>query len=163
MGTTLIDESAGPQRSKGTTLVGGSATGTRLAAPVGAAAPGAADQRTGPVVGWLVIVDGPGRGASLPLGYGMNIIGRGARNRIVLDFGDREISEDDHFRIAYDRQNRRFHLVPGRGTNLVYVGGEPLLTPVELRPHQDVKVGATVLRFVPFCSADWDWPDRDGE
>src|SRR5579863_6049785 len=31
-----------------------------------------------PVVGWVVVVDGPGKGNALPLGYGMNEIGRGS-------------------------------------------------------------------------------------
>jgi hypothetical protein len=159
MGTTLIGEPARPERAKGTTLIDRSPGGTRLAAPLEAAA-GVEPGASGPVVGWLVIIDGPGMGRSLPLGYGMNIIGRGARNRVVLDFGDQQISEEDHFRIAYDRENRRFHLVPGRGTNLVYLDGAPLLTPVELAGQRDLKVGASLMRFVPFCSADWDWPDR---
>lgn len=160
MGTTLIDEPARPERAKGTTLVDRSLGGTRLASPVGQPAAPMDPGASGPVVGWLVVIDGPGMGRSLPLGYGMNIIGRGARNRVVLDFGDQQISEEDHFRIAYDRENRRFHLVPGRGTNLVYLDGAPLLTPVELAGQRDLKVGSSLIRFVPFCSADWDWPDR---
>lgn len=160
MGTTLIGEPGRPERAKGTTLVDRSPGGTRLAAPLGEPAPAAEPGASGPVVGWLVIIEGPGMGRSLPLGYGMNIIGRGARNRVVLDFGDQQISEEDHFRIAYDRENRRFHLVPGRGTNLVYLDGAPLLTPVELAGQRDLKVGSSLIRFVPFCSPDWDWPDR---
>jgi hypothetical protein len=167
MGTTLMGEPGAPERSKGTTLIGKPAGGTRIAGPLGApaaeASSRAGDRQEGPVVGWLVILDGPGAGRSLPLGYGMNIIGRGSGNRITLDFGDQQISEEDHFRIAYDRENRRFHLVPGRGTNLVYVSGSPLLTPVDLQAQQDIKVGMTLLRFVPFCSETWDWPDRGEE
>jgi hypothetical protein len=159
MGTTLIGEPARPERAKGTTLVGAPSGGTRLAQPLGKAAEAGDGPQLGPVVGWLVIVQGPGMGRSLPLGYGMNMVGRGARNRVVLDFGDQQISEEDHFRIAYDRENRRFHLVPGRGTNLVYVAGAPLLAPVELQSHQDLKVGSSLIRFVPFCTAEWDWPD----
>jgi hypothetical protein len=159
MGTTLIEEPGRP-KPKGTTLVGAPAGGTRLAAPVADASSSAGSSATGPVVGWLVVVEGPGRGRSLQLGYGMNIIGRGPGNRVVLDFGDDQISQDDHFRIAYDRENRKFHLVPGRGTNLVYVNGTPLLSPMELRGNDDLKVGSSVIRFVPFCSTEWDWPEQ---
>jgi hypothetical protein len=163
MGTTLIGEPARAERPKGTTLVGAPSGGTRLAGPGAQTGAPAEGSRTGPVVGWLVIVEGAGAGRSLALGYGMNSIGRGAHNRVALDFGDMQISEDDHFRIAYDREHRKFHLVPARGTNLVYVDGAPLLTPVELCGQQDVKVGSSLLRFVPFCSPEWDWPDRDAE
>jgi hypothetical protein len=49
-----------------------------------------------PVVGWLVITSGPGRGQSLQLGYGMNSIGRNEAQRVSLDFGDEEISRENH-------------------------------------------------------------------
>jgi hypothetical protein len=162
MGTTLIGEPGRPNRT-GTTLSGPVGGGTRLAAPpVGDGAAGApvaaAAPVRGPVTGWLVVTEGPGTGRSVELGYGMNIVGRGAANRIVLDFGDEQISQDDHFRIAYDGAHRRFHLVPGRGTNLVYVAGAPLLSPVDLPDRAELAVGATRLRFVALCGADWAWP-----
>ncbi|WP_010185685.1 FHA domain-containing protein [Sphingomonas sp. PAMC 26605] len=160
MGTTLIGEPGKPARS-GTTLagpVGGS--GTRLAAPLIAEqdADAASVGARGPVTGWLVVTEGPGLGRSIELGYGMNIVGRGASNRVVLDFGDEQISQDDHFRIAYDGTHRRFHLVPGRGTNLVYVAGAPLLSPLDLADRAELAVGATKLRFVALCGSDWAWP-----
>lgn len=162
MGTTLVeDPSRKPQGSK-TTLVEPPRSGTRLAMPPGqsaraGAAPAESVQPAELVVGWLVITDGPGRGRSLELGYGMNIIGRNPGNRVVLDFGDDQISGDDHFRVAFDGTHRRFHLVPGKGTNLVYIGDAPLLSPIELTAHAQITVGKTGLRFVPLCSDTWDW------
>lgn len=161
MGTSLVeDPSRKPQSSK-TTLVEPPRGGTRLAGPVGQAkddkGAAASEEETSLVVGWLVITDGPGRGRSLELGYGMNIVGRNPGNRVVLDFGDDQISGDDHFRVAFDGAHRKFHLVPGRGTNLVYLADSPLLSPVDLTAHAEIKVGGTVLRFVPLCGAEWDW------
>lgn len=161
MGTTLIDDPARRPKANRTTLIERPQSGTRLATPGPAAdSPGASAAQgaeAGPVVGWLVVVEGPGRGRSVELGYGMNIVGRGSENRIVLGFGDDQISTDDHFRIAYDGANRRFHLVPGRGTNLVYLAGSPLLSPVPLDSHAEIRVGSTALRFVPLCGDAWDW------
>jgi len=111
----------------------------------------------GPVVGWLVVVDGPGKGRSIELGYGMNIVGRLPGNRVVLGFGDDQISGEDHFRVAYDGTHRQFHLVPGRGTNLVYLAGSPLLSPVLMEAGSEIVVGATRLRFMALCGKDWDW------
>jgi hypothetical protein len=162
MGTTLIGEPGRPAGRSGTTLVGTPGGGTRLVAPsTGPGAPEAAPTSAakGPVTGWLVVIEGPGKGQSIELGYGMNIVGRGAANRVVLGFGDDQISQDDHFRIAYDDTQRRFHLVPGRGTNLVYVAGNPLLAPLPLETGSDLSVGATRLRFVALCGDDWAWPD----
>lgn len=165
MGTTLIEEPGRTPRKKGTTLMTpGGGSGTRLAEPLGGARGNAAsddsnDDGHTPVVGWLVVTDGPGRGRSLELGYGMNIVGRLPGNRVTLDFGDDQITGEDHFRIAYDGNHRQFHLVPGKGTNLVYVGDQPLLSPTALTAGSELKVGATSLRFVPLCGADWDWGD----
>jgi len=164
MGTTLMEDPSRKPKASKTTLVEAPRGGTRLAGPAGS--PKASDESAvdagiaGPdslVVGWLVVTAGPGKGSSREIGYGMNIVGRGQSNRITLDFGDDQISADDHFRIAYDGNHRKFHLVPGRGTNLVYVADAPLLSPVELSSHTEIKVGASSLRFVPLCGDEWDW------
>jgi hypothetical protein len=157
MGTTLMDEPdrRGGKIGQGTSLMNTRAGGTRLIGMEGAE-PGEASED--PVVGWLVIVEGPGRGTSIELGYGMNIVGRGSANRIALNHGDDSISEEDHFRIAYDVKKRKFHLIPGRGTNLLYVEDEPLLSPQALATSTDFKVGGTTLRFVALCGPDWEWP-----
>lgn len=164
MGTTLIEDPSRKPKAGKTTLVENPRAGTRLAGPAGgvqsrddkpAATADASPESL--VVGWLVITAGPGKGASREIGYGMNIVGRGPSNRISLDLGDDQISADDHFRVAYDGAHRKFHLVPGRGTNLVYLGDTPLLSPMELSSHMEIKVGASTLRFVPLCGEGWDW------
>jgi len=162
MGTTLIDEPGKTPKREGTSLVDSpTGTGTKLVEPLGNKATESAAESAGesdsPVVGWLVIIDGPGRGKSIEMGFGMNIIGRSKSNRIALDYGDTQISGEDHFRIAYDGQNSNFHLIPGRGTNLVYVGGSPLLNPTELTAGAEMTVGSTTMRFVPLCTDEWNW------
>jgi hypothetical protein len=112
-----------------------------------------------PVVGWLVIVVGPGRGNALTLGYGLNGIGRGPRARVRLDFGDLEISRDQHAVITYDPKGRRFYLQHGGGTNLTYLDQQPVLVPSELKGDEIIVLGQTQLRFIPFCGANFDWQD----
>ena len=114
------------------------------------------------VVGWLVIVAGPGQGFSLPLGYGWNSIGRGDDQRIRLDFGDGEISRENHCAIAYDGKNRKFFIQHGGGRNLTYVGDTPVLAPQELTADATISIGSTSLRFVPFCGEQFDWADLGG-
>ncbi len=116
-----------------------------------------------PVVAWLVVVDGPGKGQAVQLSYGMSVIGSGPDNRVALDFGDSHISQNDHFSIAYDGENQEFHIVPGRGKNLVRLQGRPLLMPQLLEAYTEIRVGTTTLRFVPFCSKDWDWMTREAK
>lgn len=170
MGTTLLeDPGSDPSRKAKTTLVDHNAGKTRLVAPIrqsdGAdttTSSGSSTSSSDPVVGWLVVVAGPGRGTAVTLGHGMNSVGRGSSNRVVLDFGDDKISSDDHFRVAYDQESREFHLVPGKGTNLLYVADKVVLAPSSLEAMTDIRVGATTLRFVPFCNQAWDWTDTAG-
>jgi len=114
-----------------------------------------------PVVGWLVVVDGPGRGHASALGYGMNSIGRASTERISLDYGDTDMSRTKHTLITYDPRGRKFYLQHGGGQNLTYLkNGSPVLTPVEINGGEEIIVGQTTLRFVPFCGELFDWQDQ---
>ncbi len=115
-----------------------------------------------PVVGWLVVVEGPGKGRAVQLGYGSNSLGRGATDRVKLDFGDDQISRDSHAVVTYDPRGRKFYVQHGGGTNLTYLGDQPLLTPAELPELSHIRIGNTVLRFVPLCGAEFDWQDTKG-
>jgi len=112
-----------------------------------------------PVVGWIVIVDGPGKGAALSLGYGMNSIGRSSDSRIKLDFGDEGVSRQNHATLTYDPRGRKFFFQHGGGKNLSYVDGEPVLTPIELQSGQEILISDTRMHFVAFCGESFDWQD----
>ena len=114
-----------------------------------------------PVVGWLVVVEGPGKGQVLQLGYGSNPLGRGATDRVKLDFGDDQISRNGHAVVTYDPRGRKFYVQHGGGTNLTYLGDQPVLAPAELPTLSHIGIGNTVLRFVPLCGAEFDWQDTE--
>lgn len=117
-----------------------------------------------PVVGWVVVIKGPGQGAGLALGYGMNSIGRSSNERICLDFGDEQISRSQHAVITYDPRGRKYFVQHGGGKNLTYLNGDqPVLTPVELKGGEVIALGDTQLRFVPFCGKDFDWQDQQDQ
>lgn len=118
-----------------------------------------------PVVGWVVIIQGPGKGISLPLGNGNNSIGRGNNQRVVLDFGDASLSRDSHAIITYDPRGRQFYLRSGDGsTNLTYldIDGQvtPVLMPTALLNGQCILVGSTTLKFIALCGIDFGWDTR---
>ena len=108
-----------------------------------------------PVTGWLVVVDGPGKGSALQLGFGHNTIGRGPAMRVRLDFGDRKISRDTHATLTYDPKGNAFYLQ--QGNNLTYIAGQPVLNPVPLEAGALIGLGDTTLRFVPFCDETFAW------
>lgn len=118
------------------------------------------DYAADPVVGWLVVVDGPGKGNSLALGYGMNSIGRAPTERVVLDFGDEEISRTAHAQLSYDGRGRKFYLQHGGGANLTYIADTPVLQPTILHGGELISIGNTRLRFCRFCDEQFDWQDN---
>ena len=121
------------------------------------------DPMDDPPVGWLVVVDGPGKGRVATLGTGVNSIGRDQSERVALDYGDMRISRTHHATITYDPRGRKFYVQHGGGKNLTYVGDEPVLAPRELPPLAQVQMGDTVLRFVPLCDAGFSWDDESDD
>ncbi|MBN9279340.1 MAG: FHA domain-containing protein [Hyphomicrobium sp.] len=113
-----------------------------------------------PVVGWLVIVGGPGLGAFRPIYEGNNTIGRGATQRIPLNFGDEAISNEEQAYLRYDSVDRKFLLVPNLAkTNIISVNEKKPTSAVELSAMDLITVGRTQLAFVPFCGGDFDWSE----
>src|SRR5690606_33488482 len=65
-----------------------------------------------PVVGWLVVVGGPGLGACRPIFAGNTTIGRSPTRRIPIDFGDEAMSSEGQAYTRYDAADRTFLCVP---------------------------------------------------
>ena len=118
-----------------------------------------ADIAEDPVVGWVVVIDGPGRGQARAVGYGMNGIGRGPTERISLEFGDDQMSRTGHAVLTYDPRSRKFFLQHGGGRNLTYLGDQTVLTPTEIESGADILIGRTRLRFIALCGPGFDWQD----
>jgi hypothetical protein len=113
-----------------------------------------------PVVGFLVVVGGPGLGSYRPIFEGNNTLGRAASNRIALDFGDDAISSEAQAYIRYDSNDRSFLFVPNLAkTNVVSVNEKKPTGAVELKPMDVITLGRTQVAFVPFCGTDFDWSE----
>lgn len=113
-----------------------------------------------PVVGWLVVVGGPGLGSYRPIFEGNNAVGRDTSNRIAIDFGDESISQAEQAYIRYDGADRSFLFVPNMAkTNVVAVNDARPAQPVKLKAMDLITMGRTQLVFVPFCGSDFDWGD----
>jgi len=119
---------------------------------------GAFDQD--PVVGWLVVVGGPGIGEYRPVFEGNNTVGRSRSQRIPLDFGDDSISSEEQAYIRYDSSSRSFLFVPNLAkTNIVSLNDKKPTGAVELNQMDVIAMGRTQLVFVPFCGAEFDWAE----
>ena len=67
-----------------------------------------------------------------------------------------EISRQKHCIIEFDTKNRKFYLERGESStylNNERVGGDGRL----LKPNDIIEIGATKLRFIPFCNDDFCW------
>lgn len=115
-------------------------------------------QETFPV-GWLVVTQGPGRGASITLTEGLMQIGRNDDQAIQLDFGDTGISRSNHAVIAYDPEDRKCYLGHGGKANLVRLNGKPVLSTVALSNGDLIRISETSIRFMAFCDEGFDWRD----
>ena len=112
-----------------------------------------------PVTGWLVVTKGPGKGHTLPLGLGRNEVGRAATAKVVLDFGDGQVSRNAHAYVTYDDEARDWYIQQGGGRNLVRLDDRPVLEPTSLPARSVIRIGATHLLFIPLCGKDFDWED----
>jgi hypothetical protein len=113
-----------------------------------------------PVVGWLVVVGGPGLGSYRPIFEGNNTIGRAANQHIPIDFGDDAISSEEQAYIRYDSSERGFLFVPNLAkTNVVSVNDKRPTGAVVLNAMDVIAMGRTQLVFVPFCGPDFDWSE----
>jgi hypothetical protein len=115
---------------------------------------------TDPVVGWLVVVGGPGLGAFRPVFEGNNTVGRSPTQRVPIDFGDEAISSEEQAYIRYDSAERTFLFVPNLSkTNVVQVNSKRPTSAVALTGMDVIVMGRTQLVFVPFCGAEFDWAE----
>jgi hypothetical protein len=110
-------------------------------------------------VGWIVVVEGPGRGECFTLQTGMSQIGRGEDQAIQLDFGDNSISRTNHAAIVYDPEEKEFLLGHGGKSNIVRLNNKPVITNENIKTGDLIKIGETVLRFVALCDKSFNWAD----
>lgn len=112
-------------------------------------------------VGWVLVVDGPGRGNCFALLAGMSQIGRGEDQTVPLDFGDMAISRNNHAAIAYDAETRTFILGHGGKANIVRLNGQPVISNEDLADGDRIKIGNTTLQLKALCGKDFDWSDHE--
>ncbi|WP_135502093.1 FHA domain-containing protein [Roseovarius aestuariivivens] len=112
-------------------------------------------------VGWLIVVEGAGRGSAFTLFQGVSTIGRGEGQTVRLDFGDNSISRENHASIAYDAKRQEFYIGHGGKANIVRRNDRPVLSTEELAAGDLITIGETTLHFVPFCSPDFSWEQNN--
>ncbi|MEP5760688.1 MAG: FHA domain-containing protein [Litoreibacter sp.] len=108
-------------------------------------------------VGWLVIVEGPGRGNNFTLTAGLSQIGRDSDQAVQLNFGDEAISGSNHTAVVYDPASHTFLLGHGDKTNTVRLNNTPLINTGTLRNGDKITIGETTLQLAVFSTPDQNW------
>lgn len=114
-------------------------------------------------VGWIAVIDGPGRGEVFALQMGMSQIGRGEDQSVQLDFGDSSISRSNHAAIVYDSETHKFYLGHGGKSNIVRLNDKPLISNEALSNGDTIRLGETTLKFVALCDESFNWGKNNSE
>ena len=114
-------------------------------------------------VGWIVVTEGPGRGAAFTLAAGVSTIGRAADQTVCLDFGDASVSRENHASIAFDEEQSKFFIGHGGKRNIVRRNDNPVLATEDLEHGDVIKIGKTELKFVAFCGPEFSWTANEDE
>ena len=107
--------------------------------------------------GWIVVIEGPGRGSCFTVHTGVSQIGRGADQAVRLDFGDTSISRNNHAAVAYDDEQGKFFLGHGGKSNLVRLNGMPVLSTEAMSNGDTIRIGETTLKFIAMCGEEFTW------
>jgi hypothetical protein len=120
---------------------------------VGAETSGA---KNDPVVGWLVCLAGPDRGRDFRLHAEKNFIGRSPLMDVCVA-GDESVSRDRHATVIFDPKKQTFWTLPGDASGLVYLNGDIVHSPAQMRRDDVLEVGQTKLVLIPFCGEKYSW------
>lgn len=110
-----------------------------------------------PPIGWIAVIDGPGRGNCFPVVDNVSQIGRGDGHAIQLAFGDDYISRQNHASIVYRSKRREFELHFDGKANPVQLNDQKILGVELLRSGDRIQLGVSTLRFLAFCDAHFAW------
>ncbi|MCC6342040.1 MAG: FHA domain-containing protein [Bryobacterales bacterium] len=109
-----------------------------------------------PVVGWLVCVEGADKGRDYRIHTERNFIGR-AQHMDICVSGDDSISRERHAILSFDPKKKQFWIQPGESTGLVYLNGDAVYVPMELKDRDLVELGQTKLMFLAFVNSGFQW------
>lgn len=109
-----------------------------------------------PVVGWLVCVQGPDIGKDFRLHTHFNHVGRNKDQDVCLS--DPTVS-GEHFTVSYDMQHNHYFADMNKGSTFVYINSYPLGGRTVLKKGDQIKVGNSLLVFIPLEQQDvkWNW------
>lgn len=111
------------------------------------------NRHDGPVVAWVVAVDGPHKGESFELYTKKNYIGRN-KNVIVNLYLDNTVSRTSPLGIVFNERKNEFKAIINDSDQVVYINDDLLLETTELHENDIITVGQSILLFVPLVTKE---------
>ena len=118
----------------------------------------ASPSRKEPVVGWLVCLAGPDRGKDYRLHPEKNFLGRAPHMDVAIE-SDATVSREKHGVVVFDPKKKSFWVLPGEASGLVYLNGEMVSAPAQMKADDVIELGQTRLVLVPFCGDKYNWAE----
>lgn len=124
-----------------------------------------------PVTGWLVCLEGAGKGRDYRIVAEKNFIGRSGEMDIRI-VGDETVCQRNHGILVYDPEKNRTVLLPGDSQGLVYVlddedQWEAVYESKVLAAGDRIKIGSSIFLFVPMCGENdgfmFNWKNENRE
>lgn len=115
------------------------------------------DKDIQPVCGWLVCEAGPERGNSYKINAGRNFVGRSYKSDIVI-YDDTSVSRENHCSVIFEPKTNKFYIMPSENA-ITMINGKVLKDADEITEDDQIKVGETVLRMIPYCKEGRGWDD----
>lgn len=109
-----------------------------------------------PVVGWLVCIQGQGKGTDYRIHSDNNYIGRSEKMDICLN-ADETISRENHAIVSYDVKEKTFYLSPVEGRSILRINDKAIFATSIIKEHDVIEIGETKLLFLPLCSERFEW------
>jgi len=108
------------------------------------------------VCGWLVCTEGINKGRSYAVHPGKTFIGSGDDMDIQI-LGDDKVDRYRHAVIAYDEKSRKYSMLPGESSGIVYLRGKAVYNPETISEHDEVEIGDSTFVFIPLCDDKFSW------
>ncbi|VAW75536.1 hypothetical protein MNBD_GAMMA12-2753 [hydrothermal vent metagenome] len=116
-----------------------------------------------PVVAWLVIIEGVGEGSYVPIFTGPNLIDFSKYEDDVQQYkqelcAELGVKEKAQLQINYDKKSPHYSLQYG-GSGSINLNNISIQETAILSAYDRIKIGNTVMMFIPFCGEYFQWPD----
>lgn len=110
-----------------------------------------------PVCAFLLCIEGARRGKAYIVSFGINFVGSKKGSEVFI-LGDDSI-KPVHTAILYNVEDKKFYLLPPKGTGMIYIKNKPIYDMYQLKNNEEIEIGKSKFKFLVFdkrYGSEWD-------